>query len=82
MDEVDREVSIKAFEEEGIVNRECVIVESINGMEYFVRFFNYSKVYLSFREVLMKCLVKDVVFSLRIINLSDKLNLLNFFLKK
>lgn len=32
MDEVDREASTKASEEEGIVNRECVTVESTNGL--------------------------------------------------
>lgn len=82
MDEVDREASTKASEEEGIVNRECVTVESTNGMEYFARFSNHRKVYPSSREALMKCLAKDVVFSPRTINLSDKLNSLNPPLKK
>ena len=33
MDQVDREASTK--EEEGIVNQECVTLESTDGMEYF-----------------------------------------------
>ena len=40
MDQVDREASTKEFEQEGIVNQECVTVESTNGMEYFARFPN------------------------------------------
>ena len=40
MDQVDREASTK--EEEGIVNQECVTVESTNGMEYFDRFSQIS----------------------------------------
>ena len=35
MDQVDREASTKEFEQEGIVNQECVTVDSTDGMEYF-----------------------------------------------
>ena len=52
MDQVDREASTKEFEQEGIVNQECVTVESTNGMEYIVRFPNHFKVYPSSHQSL------------------------------
>lgn len=51
MDEVNREASTKASEEEGIVNQECATVESTDGMEYFARFPNHHVRYPSSCQV-------------------------------
>ena len=72
MDQVDREASTKEFDQEGIVNQECVTVESTNGMEYFARFANHCKVYPSSRQTLTsaaKYLAEGLAFGPQTINL-------------
>jgi len=84
MDQVDRKESTKEFEEEGIVNQECVTVESTDGMEYFAKFPNHCSVFPNSCHSLTvaeKCLAEGLVFGPQTINLSDKLNLLYPWLK-
>jgi len=87
MDQVDRKASTKEFEEEGIVNQECVTVESTDGMEYFAKFPNHCSVFPSSCHSLTersreKYLAEGLVFGPQTINLSDKLNSLNPWLQK
>lgn len=85
MDQVDRKASTKEFEEEGIVNQECVTVESTDGMEYFAKFPTHCSVFPSSCHSLTvaeKYLAEGLVFGPQTINLSDKLNSLNPWLQK
>jgi len=55
MDEVDREASTKEFEEEGIVNRELVTIESTDGKKYFASFTNHLQCVSKLSSQLNSC---------------------------